>query len=99
MNDYLMFRKFITPAIIQVLFWFLVVVVFLAGVFQILLGLSQPFGGGWTVLVGLLTLVAGPVLVRIWCETLIIFFHMHELLGEIRDLQSKTENLPPPPAA
>jgi hypothetical protein len=34
-------------------------------------------------LMGLLTMVAGPVVVRIWCELAIIFFRMNETLTEI----------------
>lgn len=43
-------------------------------------------GGAGTFLGGLVFLVVGPVMVRIYCELLILFFRMNETLTEIKDL-------------
>jgi len=84
MEDFLKFRKMITPVIIQVLFWVGVGVAVIAGLVQIGTAFSR-YGSAVTVLTGLLTIVLGPVLVRIYCELLILFFRMNETLTEIRD--------------
>lgn len=85
MNDFLTFRKMITPMIIQVLFWIGAVVSVIAGIIMIIGGASSPYGGGAAVLTGLLLLVLGPLAVRIYCELLIILFRMNETLTEIKN--------------
>lgn len=84
MEDFLKFRKMITPAIIQVLFWVGVAISAISGL--VVMGSSfGRYGGGWaTFLSGLLMLVLGPVVVRIYCELLILFFRMNETLTEIK---------------
>lgn len=84
MEDFLKFRKMITPVIIQILFWVGVGVAVIAGLVQIGTAFSR-YGSAVSVLTGLLTIVLGPVLVRIYCELLILFFRMNETLTEIRD--------------
>jgi len=85
MNDFLKFRKMITPAIIQILFWIGAAISVIAGL--IIMGTSfGRFGGGAaTFFGGLLTLVFGPIVVRIYCEILILFFRMNETLTEIKN--------------
>jgi len=85
MNDFLKFRKMITPAIIQILFWIGAAISVIAGL--IIMGTSfGRFGGGAaTFFGGLLTLVFGPFVVRIYCEILILFFRMNETLTEIKN--------------
>jgi hypothetical protein len=84
MEDFLAFRKMITPIIIQVLFWLGVVVCVVVGLVSIFAGATMPFGGGGlTVLYGLFMLIIGPILVRVYCEILILFFRMNETLTEI----------------
>jgi len=86
MEDFLNFRKMITPFIIRILFWVGVagcVIVGLAMMWNSLRGYgSEPA----LFLVGLLVLVCGPVLVRVYTEILILFFRINETLTEIRHL-------------
>jgi hypothetical protein len=89
MDDYLTFRKMITPVIIQVLFWLGVVGVVVASLFQIVRGILPNYGGGAMVLRGLVILIVGPLLVRVYCELLILLFRMNETLTEIRDALKK----------
>ncbi len=84
MEDFLKFRKMFTPVIIQILFWIGVGVSVIAGLVQIGTAFSR-YGSAVSVLTGLLTIVLGPVVVRIYCELLILFFRMNETLTEIRD--------------
>ena len=72
MNDFLAFRKMITPMVIQILFWIGVAVCVLGGLVTMIGGATSSRGGGAAVLSGLVMLVLGPLAVRIYCELLII---------------------------
>jgi len=77
MNDFLSFRKMITPIFIQVIFW-------VAVVLCVISALIMMTGGGIYVLYGLMYLVLGPFVVRIYCELLIILFRIYDELVAIR---------------
>jgi len=85
MGDFVSFKKMITPTIIQVIFWIGVVLMILGGLGMIIGGISSDYGGGGAVLMGLGWIIFGPILVRIYCEILIVIFSIHDRLGEIRD--------------
>jgi len=85
MNDFLKFRKMITPAIIQVLFWVGAGISVLAGLIMMGTAFGRYVPTGATFFGGLLTLVLGPIVVRIYCEILILFFRMNETLTEIKN--------------
>lgn len=84
MEDYLKFRKMITPLIIQILFWVGVVVSVLVGLVMVFGGIASKFGGGGMVFSGLLWIVLGPILTRIYCEILIVIFSINDSLIDIR---------------
>ncbi|MCJ7520056.1 MAG: DUF4282 domain-containing protein [Anaerolineaceae bacterium] len=88
MEDFLKFRKMITPVIIQVLFWVGVAFSVIGALITMVIGLTGN-GQGYLVLVGLVYLVLGPALVRIYCELLILFFRMNETLTEIKNNLAK----------
>lgn len=67
----------ITPLIIQALYWLGIAAVVITS-----LGLMFRRGGFWT---GLLSLVLGPIMVRVYAELLIVLFRMHDALNEISD--------------
>jgi hypothetical protein len=75
MNDFLSFRKFITPVAIQVLFWI--------GLLVVVIGAIVTMASGQA-LRGLLLLIVGPIMVRIYCELLILAFRGFDELVEIR---------------
>ncbi|QAA77375.1 MAG: hypothetical protein BIP78_1611 [Candidatus Bipolaricaulis sibiricus] len=89
MQDYLSFRKMITPVAIQVIFWVGIVACVIVGLVSIVSGASATYGGGTTVLTGILVILLGPLGVRIWCELLIVVFRILDTLGEIRDRLGK----------
>ena len=93
MNDFLSFRTMITPVIIQIIFWIGVALCIIFGVGIILVG--SRFGSGGPVY-GLLVLLFGPVVVRIYCEILIIFFRINETLMEIKHTLDERRAAPPP---
>ncbi len=85
MEDFLNFKKMLTPMFIKILFWIGLVITVLAGLGMIISGANQNYGGGGTVLIGLITLVVGPVLVRVYCEILIVVFSINDTLTEIKN--------------
>ena len=85
MEDFLKFRKMLTPIIIQVLFWIGVAVCVIGGIIGIVSGASTPYGGGSIVFMGVLLLLIGPILVRVFCEVLLVLFSIHDVLIGIRN--------------
>ena len=83
MEGFLTFRRMITPALIQVVFWLGAIAVVVYGV---------TIAGERPVL-GILVIVGGVLLVRIWCELLILFFRIHETLISIRATLGETRPL------
>ncbi|HEY8521283.1 MAG TPA: DUF4282 domain-containing protein [Gammaproteobacteria bacterium] len=71
----LFFDNMLTPKLITFIYWLFLIGVVIAGVG---LMLAQSFLGG------LLTLIAGLVFARIWCEMLIVIFKINEALQIIR---------------
>ena len=67
MNEYLTFRKMITPVIIQVIFWI--------GIACIVVGALMTMAS--SVVTGLLILLFGPIALRVYCEILIVLFKIH----------------------
>ncbi|WP_245831731.1 DUF4282 domain-containing protein [Oceanobacillus senegalensis] len=85
LREFFLFNKMITPTIIKVLFWIGVVGSVIVGIMQFITGLVTPYGGGFVVFVGLLTIVLGPLFARVYCELLILFFKMHETMQEMNE--------------
>ena len=83
MDEYLTFRKMITPIIIQVVFWIGAVLVALIGLWKIFIGATADYKGGEDVLIGLVVLFLGPLFWRIFCELLIVIFRINDTLTEI----------------
>lgn len=103
MNDFLSFRKMITPIFIQIIFW-------IAVVMAVIGALGIMFQGGLNIVIGLIMLVIGPFIARIYCELLIIMFRIYDELVAIRTgtppsgqgfpVMPPTQSyVPPPPGA
>jgi len=71
----------VTPIIIQILFWLGVIIAIIFGIVSIVYGVIRSDVP--TLLYGLLVLIVGPLVVRIYCEILILFFRINETLTEI----------------
>lgn len=86
MQDFLRFKKMITPTIIQILFWIGVAVSVISGLISIIGGATSSYGrGGAMVLMGIFWIVVGPVLVRLYCELLIVIFSINDTLTDIKN--------------
>jgi len=80
MGDILAFRKMITPLVIEIVFWILVVLTVIGGLVTLFSG-----HGISSVVTGLLTIFLGPLALRIWCEIIIVLFRIYDVLRDIRD--------------
>ncbi len=83
MNEYLTFRRMITPVLIQVIFWIAVVAIVIAGIVQL----------GQGDVSGILVILLGPLAARIYAELLIVIFRINEDVAAIR----RRQEVPPPP--
>lgn len=101
MEDFTSFRKFITPSIITIIFWIGVVASVISGLVMFVGAFGRYGGGAAAALMGLLTIVIGPLVARIYCELIILGFKIYDTLIEIRDAQTGSAGnsapQPPPP--
>src|SRR5437879_5565088 len=106
MNDFLAFRRMLMPLLIQVVFWVGVVGclafggAILAGVFDVGNGGVIQLRGGIIIefaglqgklVLGLGVILLGPVLLRLYCELLILPFRINGTLTDIRNTLSKQQ--------
>ena len=89
MNEFLTFRKMITPVIIQILFWVGVAVAVIGGI----VGLARGDVSG------IFMILLGPVLVRIYCEILIVMFRILEGIQQIAQNTGGQAGTQAPPGA
>jgi len=92
--DFLKLDNFLAPTLILVFYWIAMVLTIIGCLINIGSGLvmmTHDFvsGLGWFVL-GLISLVLSPLLVRVLFESLIVFFKIHEHLRHIRDAGDKS---------
>jgi small-conductance mechanosensitive channel len=74
------FNSMITPMLITGFYWLLLVVL----VLSVLFGPLMP--GGFVGFLGkLVMIVVGAVLIRVWCELLIVIFKINDNLKVIRE--------------
>ncbi len=100
--DFLVFRRMITPIFIQALFWIGVVICIIIGLYNIydgivprvrigLAGQLEKTHDPLQVFLGIVLLVIGPFLVRLYCEWLIIFFRINETLTDIKNILERSK--------
>lgn len=88
MSEYLSFRKMITPVFIQIIFWIAVAAIVIVAIVQMANGHAVG---------GVLTLIFGPLGIRIYAEILIVIFRIQADVAAIRG--GKTEAMPAAPLA
>lgn len=88
-KDFFVFRKMITPIIIQIIFWLSVIGCIGFGIYMISepwdLGLDEETG----IWIGILIIVLGPLIIRLQMELVILFFRINETLTEIKNKITK----------
>ena len=75
-KDLFFFDRMLTPSIITVVYWLLLLSVLVSGI-------GMMFGQSF--FAGLGIIVFGAIGVRIWCELLIVLFKIHQNLKAIAD--------------
>jgi len=83
MKKFFNFNEMITPTIIKVLLWVGLGISVVYGLVVMFMGFVS--GEGIITLAGLFALVVGPILVRVYCELLIIMFKIHDTLNDIKN--------------
>lgn len=94
MGRFMKFEKMITPVFIQIIFWVGFLGSILSGFVMMGIGILSSSGGFIQVLTGLIVLFLGPIIIRIYCEMLIVVFKMQGALVEIRDILSEKQAKP-----
>ena len=79
MRNIFFFDNMLTPKIITLVYWFMLLVVVVSG-------LGTMFGGRsvFGLVYGIATIVGGVICARIFCELLIVVFKINEALQDIR---------------
>jgi hypothetical protein len=95
MDNFLSFRRMITPVLIEVLFVFGCLASFGVGLFFIGRGLSHHHHRVQALL-GLAIFVLGPLVVRLYTEAIIVAFRINETLTDILDAMSAWRASAPP---
>jgi hypothetical protein len=80
MKDFLVFRRMLAPVLIHVIFWLIAIGCIVSGILDIVNNI-------W--INGLVWIFIGPILTRVGCELLILFFRMNETLTDIENLLKK----------
>ncbi len=81
-NELLRFDKMITPRLISILYWLLLLGVVVSGFGSMFVPFGFSFGA---FLRGLFLILIGAILVRVWCELLIVVFKINGNLQAIRE--------------
>ena len=80
MKDFLVFRRMVTPILIQIIYWIATVIVIVFGLYLLING-----EGSEETIRGLLVMILGPLGVRIYAEILMLLFRMNETLTDIKN--------------
>ena len=76
MKDFLLFRRMLSPVIIPLIFWVVLVLLIIGGVQELFIPDHR-----WK---GLQVLIIGPLLIRVFCEFLLVFFRINQVLSNIK---------------
>ncbi len=74
----LSFDDMITPSIIKIIYY-------IGMVGAVLGGIGMVFQGGTSTFIGLVWIVFGPLIVRVYCELLIVMFKIYQCLKEMNE--------------
>src|SRR5690625_7368857 len=85
MGKFLKFEKMITPIFIQIFFWLGFIGSIISGFGMIGYGIISSSGGFSGVLIGLFSLFIGPIIIRVYCERLIVLFKVQGAWIDIID--------------
>ena len=97
MQDFLMFRRMVTPIMIHIYFWSGIIGAFVGGVALGIYASSLTDDGSFQFVLGLIAFILAFIVCSLFwktmCEVLVIFFRMNETLSEMRrELRDIKEN-------
>ena len=81
-SDFLSFKMMITLKIIQIVYVIIAALITIGGLISMFTGGDNSMLPGGP-LYGILIIVFGNILWRIWCELIIVFFRMNKTLSNI----------------
>ncbi|HVZ93484.1 MAG TPA: DUF4282 domain-containing protein [Phycisphaerales bacterium] len=85
MEEFLRFKRFITPLFIHVLFWIGTIASVISGAVMLVTAIAGPRGQPGLALAGVLYIVLGPIVARLYCELLMVVFSIHDAVRDIRN--------------
>lgn len=86
------FDEFITPVIIKILYYIFAVLVIIYGLYQVFTSFGYYGGGATQIIAGLITIILGPILVKVYFEILIVLFKIYEKLSAITNKLDNNSN-------
>jgi hypothetical protein len=96
LGDLFQWERFVTPTVIKVFYWLVVIISVLLGFAGAVSALTtmayNPFVGMIFLIVSVLGAVMGIILARIFAEFVLIVFRINEHLGAIRNQGSGLRN-------
>lgn len=81
MKDILFFETMLTPKVITVIYWILLVIAVVSGFTEMAGGYAGPTFA--SLVMGLVTIVFGVIVARISCELIIVVFRIHDYLKQL----------------
>lgn len=97
MWDLLYLKKMVTPIFMQYIYWIGLAACVIIGLARIVQGAGIPYGGGGVVFAGILTILLGPIVIRIACELTMVLFVISDTLKDIRDRRpGESKDVPDP---
>lgn len=76
-KDYFLFKRMLIPFLVQIIFWLGTITAIIVGVIDIL-------HGSW--FMGIVTILLGPLIVRMACEYIVVLFEINDTLMDIREM-------------
>lgn len=88
LKNVLFFEKMLTPKIITFVYWMALLGCVIGAVSVMFMSSRSGFGGP---IPGLLILIGGPFIVRIWLELFIVLFKINDHMRDLRDAAHSQE--------
>lgn len=91
MRNLFFFDAMLTPKIITIVYWILLLSAVISGIGSMFASSGYGYGGFTfgSFLTGLFIAAAGAVFARIWCELMIVLFKINSNLQKIADKESE----------